>query len=62
MVDMVKKFKYREKLSTLIHYATEYDGKIAEEAFKIIEQWKRGEIKYSSALRKIKNLKRKTQQ
>ena len=63
MVDMVKKFlKYREKLSVLVHYAIEYDGEVAEEAFKIIEQWKSGEIKYSSALRKIKNLKRKTQQ
>ena len=62
MVDMVKKFlKYREKLSTLIHYAIEYDGEVAKEAFKIIEQWKSGEIKYSSALRKIKNLKRKTE-
>ena len=45
MVDMVKKLlKYREKLSTLIHYAIEYDGEVAKEAFKIIEQWKRGEI------------------
>jgi len=62
MVDMVKKFlKYREKLSVLVHYATKYDGEVAKEAFKIIEQWKSGEIKYSSALRKIKNLKRKTE-
>ena len=46
MVDMVKKFlKYREKHSTLIHYAAEYDGEVAKEAFKIIEQWKSGEIK-----------------
>ena len=62
MVDMVKKFlKYREKHSVLVHYATKYDGEVAKEAFKIIEQWKSGEIKYSSALRKIKNLKRKTE-
>ena len=46
MVDMVKKFlKYREKLSVLVHYAIEYDGEVAKEAFKIIEQWKSGEIK-----------------
>ena len=55
MVDMVERFiKYREKLSLLTHLALNSGDR--EQAFKIIDNWKKGKITYKEAIKKIKTL------